>query len=249
MQLTGREAVVQNIFTDVAQDHVRPASYDLSVGKVFIEGKEQPEVVVIQPQQILIIESNERVAIPVGKVGYAMPKTSLCNEGVLALNTGLVDPGYEGPLSTIAINFSRRPIRLRRGDRFLRVVVHRLEGQEADRRDGTVPSPQDRDEARRSLDYPPTFLDVPGQTDKLIREVSADVVDKQRNSIVLLISAVGFLFVMWNLASFFLLSRQANVLADRALQSEVKAMDFAQVRVTVDSLQARLRAVEGRLPK
>lgn len=237
MQRTGLAAIEQNLVKDHDPAHVRPASYDLSVGEVYHQGALLTPAVV-QPQQIVVIGSKETVEVPPGFVGYAMPKTSLCNEGILVFNTGIVDPGYKGRLSTVAINFSRTPIPLDPGREFLRLVLHKLEGTGSDRRDETLTPDSVALFTRRSVNYPPTFLDVPGQTDRLIREITSDVVDRQRNAVLLLISAIGFMFVLWNFASYFMLSRQANVIAERAMQSEVKAMDFAKLQLEVDGLRA-----------
>lgn len=249
MQLTGKSAIDQAAVAGYDAAHVRPASYDLSVGGLFTEGRVLPSPAVIRPQQIVVIVSRETIKIPLGFVGYVMPKTSLCNEGILVFNTGLVDPGYEGRISTVAINFSRTPIPLDIGQVFLRFVLHKLEGNGNDERDRTAPGPADSALARRSVNYPPTFLDVPGQTDRLVREVTTDVVDRQRNAILLVISTVGFLFVLWNFGSYFLLSRQANTIAERSAQSQVKAMDFAKLRLEVDSLQANVRQFREALSK
>jgi hypothetical protein len=53
--------------------------------------------------------------------GLATVKTGLCNEGLLALNIGIIDPGYEGPISSFLVNFSSVPRVLTRGEPFLRL--------------------------------------------------------------------------------------------------------------------------------
>lgn len=244
MQLTGPSVIERNVLTNHDVAHARPASYDLSVQAVFAQGAKMDEPAVIMPQQIVIIVSKETIHVPAGCVGYAMPKTSLCNRGIHVFNTGLVDPGYNGRLSTIAINFSRTPIQLAKGQEFLRFVLHELQGPKQDAVDPTLHvGPRDEDLALRSLAYPSTFLDVPGQTDRLIREVTNDVVDRQRNAMVLIISAVGFLFVLWNFGSYFLLSRQANVVADHVIQSEAREVGALDERTKLQGVE--LQRLQG----
>lgn len=180
-----------------------------------------------------------------------MPKTSLCNDGILVLNTGLVDPGYEGRLSTIAINFSSSAQRISRNTPFLRVVFHKLAGEGNDTKDRQVSPPSLENLKARSRQFSGSFLDVPGQADRITRRVTNEVVDRQRNAILLLISTVGFLFVMWNLGSFFLLSRQANSIADRTLQAGTKEVGALDEHVKqLDKQVARLQAlVESRKAK
>ena len=88
--------------------NTRAASYDLTVGSVVIDGTEyKTDIPKVKPQQIVVLVSKETVMVPPGHVAYAMPKTSLCMEGIHTLNTGIVDPGWCGKLSSVAINFER----------------------------------------------------------------------------------------------------------------------------------------------
>ena len=61
------------------------------------------------PQGIVQVVSSERVKVPSTITGLATVKTSLCNEGLLALNIGIIDPGYEGAISSFLLNFSSVP--------------------------------------------------------------------------------------------------------------------------------------------
>jgi dUTPase len=131
MQLTGPGAVREGLVVQTSEVKARPASVDLSVGVVVINGKEFKQPVEIKPQQMFVIISKERVQVGAGFVGYAMPKTSLCNEGILCLNTGILDPGYEGLISTTAINFVEDSYLITPGEHFLRLVFHRLEPEDA----------------------------------------------------------------------------------------------------------------------
>jgi hypothetical protein len=45
----------------------------------------------------------------------------------LALNTGIIDPSYEGPVSAVMVNFGRTPFSLHRHDVFLRLTFHRYD--------------------------------------------------------------------------------------------------------------------------
>ena len=55
-----------------------------------------------------------------------MPKTGLSNDGILALSTGIVDPGYEGRVASILINFGKDSFDLNRGESFLRLTFHKI---------------------------------------------------------------------------------------------------------------------------
>jgi deoxycytidine triphosphate deaminase len=174
MQLTGVEGAVRCI-PNAVESSQRAGTYDLCIDRVLIDGQEvQSDFFEIRPQQMFVVISRERVRIPAGLIGYAMPKTSLCNAGILVLNTGIVDPGYDGLISTNAINFNQAPIYLRKGERFLRLVFHPLSSPGA-KEERTTISDADYLLERRiiSRQLPNTFLDIPAHieivADKLVK--------------------------------------------------------------------------------
>jgi hypothetical protein len=68
--------------------------------------------------------SIETIKVPDNIAGYASVKTGLSRQGLLALNTGILDPGYEGPLSATVVNFGKSDSLLNHGDTFLRLTFH-----------------------------------------------------------------------------------------------------------------------------
>ena len=105
----------------------REASYELRIEKlVDSEGKLVDEFL-LRPQGIVKVVSMEVITIPLDVMGFVFVKTKLCNEGVLALNIGIVDPGFSGPLQSALINFGKGAVRLRKGDVYSRIVFHTID--------------------------------------------------------------------------------------------------------------------------
>jgi deoxycytidine triphosphate deaminase len=105
----------------------RAASYDLTVGRIIAPEQDRvraDEAFTIPPQGMVEVISAERVKLPPNVAGYTLLKNSLSNQGILAISIGIVDPLYEGLMSSTLINFSRSPVTLRPGDAFLRVTFH-----------------------------------------------------------------------------------------------------------------------------
>ena len=121
-EIMKESGIVQN---GVASNY-RAATYDLTVGVLLSPTGEQVKEYLIPPQGMLKVISAEFVRVPEDHVGYVLVKTSLCNIGLLALNIGVVDPGYEGPLSSTLINFGKSKHRIRNGDTFSRLTVHEM---------------------------------------------------------------------------------------------------------------------------
>lgn len=157
------------VVDDVAGNY-RPAGYDLSVGKIItVEGQEvSKNSYWLAPQGIVEVISRETIKLPKDVAGYAMVKTALCNKGILALNIGIVDPGYDGPLSTTLINFGKREFQLDVNSVFLRVTFHECETSSR----STWPQPVNRqeyvaDKKAKVQHFGNTFLNLQSAVEKV----------------------------------------------------------------------------------
>ncbi|MGX1348237.1 dUTPase [Bradyrhizobium elkanii] len=118
--------VALNIVEDATQANYRAASYDIAIWKIVAPGGEELESYKLPPMGIVEVISKERFRIPEKVCCLAHVKTSLCNEGLLTLNTGLIDPGWNGRLSSFILNFGKDDRLLLSGDVFLRITFHEL---------------------------------------------------------------------------------------------------------------------------
>jgi len=130
MLLSGREIVRRNIVDDVGPKSRRAASYDLRVGTILARGSLEVMRATeyeLPPQGMVEVISLEKLTLPPNVLGYATVKTRLSDRCVLALGIGLIDPGYDSYISSTLVNFGTQPLRLERGDVFLRVTFHEYE--------------------------------------------------------------------------------------------------------------------------
>ena len=106
-------------------DSFRPSTYDLRIDCVIdSKGTIHYDSYILKPQEVAWVVSKEILKLPKNVTATAHIKTGLCNDGILALNTGVVDPGWDGPLSTPLLNFGKASHVLRSGDQFLRLLFH-----------------------------------------------------------------------------------------------------------------------------
>lgn len=87
--------------------------------------------VILKPQDSAYIISEEIIHVPEGYIAYVFLKNRLSQKGFLALNTGIIDSNYSGPISTLLINFSKNdqylPVSKNDSDKaFFRVVFHEI---------------------------------------------------------------------------------------------------------------------------
>jgi deoxycytidine triphosphate deaminase len=108
----------------------RAASYDLRIGRIIAieEGNskltEETDLFLLPAQGMAEVISLETIKMPENVAGYASVMTRSARRGLLPLNTGIVDPGYQGPLSATVVNFGRSGLTLKRGEPFLRLTFH-----------------------------------------------------------------------------------------------------------------------------
>ncbi|TSB05277.1 hypothetical protein [Sphingorhabdus contaminans] len=118
--LTGKQIDARKIIQHGDENCYRKTSYDLRAGKIIKPDGEEATSYTVPPQGLVEIISKERIILPDNISGFATVKTGLSTNGMLALNIGIIDPGYEGPISSFLLNFSKVPFRLAEGDVFLR---------------------------------------------------------------------------------------------------------------------------------
>lgn len=184
---------------------------------------------------MLTLVSKERIEMKNGYVAYALPKTGLAKDGILALSTGIVDPGYSGKLSTVAINFDKEAYRIKPGDPFLRLVFHTLSDDVSDNLVTQTDEEYIDEHIRDSMRHPATFLDVPGQ----LKKISEQVLGRQTRALVTVLAIFTVIFGLWNLGGWWLLQRQDSMRDEQIVNRYDERFN---------SLEDRLRGIERQMP-
>lgn len=109
----------------------RPKSYTTHSYNLRIGGIVDPETckvvdrLELPPRGAALVITAEELHIPEGILGYTMVKNSRSIDGLLALNTGIVDPNWNRPISTVLINFGLGTRLLTKDQEILRMTFHR----------------------------------------------------------------------------------------------------------------------------
>ena len=125
--LSGEEIESNKLVIDsIDKNLYRASTYDLSVGEIIPAGSASGgSAYNLPPGGTVRVVSKEMLKSPDGITGHALLKNELCRHGVLAINIGVVHSGFEGPLSSILINFGKGNFVVKQGDPFLRISFHR----------------------------------------------------------------------------------------------------------------------------
>lgn len=124
MILSYQEIIDREIVTgERASGQRKLTTYDATVGHIFCEGEElDVESYVLKPRGIVWVSSNEKFSIPDDITAIATLRTTWTHNGILALNVGIVDPGWQGPLATAVVNFSKNSFTITKGSPFFRLI-------------------------------------------------------------------------------------------------------------------------------
>lgn len=182
MALNADQIRSRQLVENMNDNQLRPSSYDLTIGTIIdSHGNEQTDFT-LDPQEMVIAISANRLKLPKNVVGYALPRITLNNRGILSLSTGIVDPGYEGLVSSTLINFGKEPYPLRAGTEFLRVAFHEIEDLEDDapirKITGTYnisDSKYKADRRKIAKTLPETFLDIPTRAAQIATDIAEKV--------------------------------------------------------------------------
>ena len=172
--ITGTEIFSRNLLYEADEKNLKNSTYDLTIGDIFALGPENvkerrrkgPErSYFIKPQEMVFVLSKEHFALPSDVTGVATLRTTYTKRGLLALNVGIIDPKFSGPISTALLNFSNRDAEIHVGEKFFRVLFFQHNDVSA------FPPPQNEGvnkqeyirelERKAHLDFPRTYLNIP----------------------------------------------------------------------------------------
>lgn len=82
----------------------------------------------LQPGDIRLIPTGLSVSIPKGYEAQIRPRSGLAlRDGLGFVNSpGTIDADYRGEIAVIAINWGKKPITIRRGDRIAQMVINKV---------------------------------------------------------------------------------------------------------------------------
>ncbi|HTE04705.1 MAG TPA: hypothetical protein VK824_00815 [Planctomycetota bacterium] len=128
--LSGEEIKEYNLVENASDELYRASTYDLSIGEIVRPGSGTKAASVVEtydlpPGGTVRVVSRECFEMPDWITGHVLLKNELCTRGILAINIGIVDPGFRGPISSTLINFGKTDFPVRKRTPFLRVSFHR----------------------------------------------------------------------------------------------------------------------------
>jgi deoxycytidine triphosphate deaminase len=228
----------------------KKCSYDLSPRWIIKDGmtydldgssNEQLRDLKFPPQGSLTLVSRERIVLPETHAAYAFLRTGLARKGLLAINTGIVDGGWDNHLATILINFGKDELGVGdiRGQEFLRLTFEKITGS-GPQAEASEPFAKYL-EARRveSKAFPPTFLDIPARMETLSKSIREDMVKTAWDRVAGLVAVLSVAAIVLSYVTPAIVNAGSKVFAseDNGPSAATQLMD----------LRERVAVLEGRL--
>jgi deoxycytidine triphosphate deaminase len=189
--LTAAEMTSKGIVQGGVPEGLRATTYDATVGSIIRCGVEVSGTsFILKPRHIVWVVSAETFDMGDSTTGLATLKTQWTHQGILALNVGIVDPGWNGPLAAAVVNLSSSDFPIELGNPFFRILFHDHTAIAANALKPVTVSRPDyiRQVIVHSKSYSPTFLDMA----QLSRSVADDVLGMPRWGLIISIAAVVF---------------------------------------------------------
>ena len=82
----------------------------------------------LQPGDIKLIQTGLSISLPEGYEAQIRPRSGLAlKHGLGFVNApGTIDADYRGEIGVIAINWGKKPLTVKRGERIAQMVIHRV---------------------------------------------------------------------------------------------------------------------------
>jgi len=187
----------------------------------------------ISPTETLIIMTCERVRIPWDIVGQYGQLFRLAQQGLILINTSIVEPGYDGPLSCVVVNLSKSDITIEPDSEIAKLTFELLSAPPANQRPQVIPS--DRYVsilAAAAVKLPKSFMGIEQVSQEVSDKVNADVKKSITFGGVILI----FLLVLSTLQPWI-----SGLIFNRY---PISTGDAAQIKSELDDVTTRLNAAD-----
>jgi len=131
---------------------------------------------VIEPSETMILVTAEKLNMPNDLCATYGQLNRLANQGLMILNTSIVEPGYSGPLSCVLVNFSSQRHALAPGDSIAKLTFHQVQGTP----ESVFPQQFTHETyeplaSKNAINLPSSLLDISGVEERVSQKLATAV--------------------------------------------------------------------------
>jgi deoxycytidine triphosphate deaminase len=230
--VTGEELDSKKFFKS-GEPAIQGTGFDLTIGYIFDhEGKKVDGPFTIKPGHMVQVVSSEVFDLSDRVTGHVTYKTTLTKRGIWALTVGIVDPGWDGPVATTLLNFSRVDYAIAKGDPFLRVSFfeHASVPETKTRKAPSLEAYLKEIQKSAASNFPITFLD----SENIAEAAGRNVLDRVRKEALVWVGGIAVMFTVLQLVVNFASYRPYWV------NTTVAQRDVDEMRSRIDAIQQEL---------
>jgi deoxycytidine triphosphate deaminase len=147
-----------------------------NTGAIKCSSKTDEKIVIIEPSEMVLLVTEEIVNMPNDLCANYSQLNRHANNGLMLLNTSIVEPGYSGPLSCVLVNFSSQRRTLSVGESVAKLTFTTLSNIPASLYNAKFTAAEYEKLARKSaVGLPLSLLDIVGVEDRVKNKVGAEV--------------------------------------------------------------------------
>lgn len=195
----------------------------------------------LKPNELVIFQTREKIRMPLNLSASYAALDSIAKQGVLLINASMVEPGYEGYLSGVLLNFSSRSFFISPNMEIVKISFSEVTGGVQDKLHERIDDYTEQLQVK-AQNYTQTFLDI----DRIEKDVISKTARQVRKSFVfggwILLFVLAFCTIepvlykyLWHDSWVPLNSTQIEL--ERSLQQSKENEMIKALTKKVDSLQ------------
>lgn len=206
----------------------------------------------LKPNELIFFQTTEKLKIPLSLSASYTALDSVAKQGILLINASIVEPGYEGYLSGVLLNFSSKSFYIKPNMEIVKINFSRVSGDVDDKIHEDI-ADYTEDLLDKAKKYTQTFLDIKGIEDEVIGKTARKV---RRHfawggyTLLFLLAFCTMEPVLYNLIwhDSWVPLTSTHIEYERSLQTRREMQIIDSLIKKVDSLQIKLDQQNVRKP-
>ena len=133
----------------------------------------------LKPNELIIFQTREKIRMPLNLSASYAALDSIAKQGILLINASLVEPGYEGYLSGVLLNFSSRNFFISPNMEIVKISFCEVTGEVQDKLHERIDDYTEQLQIK-AQNYTKTFLDI----DRIEKDVISKTAHRVRRNFV-----------------------------------------------------------------
>lgn len=206
----------------------------------------------LKPNELIVFQTTEKIRMPLSLSASYTALDSVAKQGILLINASIVEPGYEGYLSGVLLNFSSKSFYIKPNMEIVKINFSRVSGDVDDKIHEDI-ADYTEDLLDKAKKYTQTFLDIKGIEDEVIGKTARKV---RRHfawggyTLLFLLAFCTMEPVLYNLIwhDSWVPLTSTHIEYERSLQTRREMQIIDSLIKKVDSLQIKLDQQNVRKP-